>query len=70
MQAQASHPQLPAALLAGTLDHLLRFLLNGCDHSAHRAAMLLDRLAADPGADGELRAICRRMSDHLEDQDV
>ncbi len=70
MQATATHPQPSATLLAGTLDNLLHYLLDGCDHSAHRAVMLLDRLTLDPGADEELRAICRRMSDRLEAQDV
>jgi len=54
------------ALLAGALDHLLIFLLRGCELSARRAGLLLDRLADDPAADGELRLACQRMSETLE----
>lgn len=53
-------------LLAGALDHLMRFQLTGCGHSAHVAAHLLDQLADQPDVDGDTRCLCGRMSEALE----
>lgn len=53
------------ALLAGALDHLLRYALTGCNLSAHHAGYLLDRLAEHPDVSGDLRANCERMSSAL-----
>jgi hypothetical protein len=61
---QATRPD--PALLAGALDHLLNYLLRGCGHSAHRAGLLLARLAEEPAAGAELRLACQRMSDRLD----
>lgn len=55
----------PDALLAGALDHLLRYALTGCNHSARHAAYLLDHLAERPDVCGDLRANCERMSGAL-----
>lgn len=55
----------PDALLAGALDHLLRYALTGCNHSARHAAYLLDHLAEHPDVCGDLRANCERMSGAL-----
>ena len=60
-------PCLPTALLAGALDHLLRFTLNGCDQSARHAAYLLDRLSNQDDMGDELRDLCQRMSESLEE---
>ncbi len=49
-------------LWAGALSLLLRHDLMGCEHAAHQAADLLDRLADLPGLDGETRDLCERMS--------
>jgi len=55
----------PDALLAGALDHLLRYALTGCDYSARHAAYLLDHLAEHPEVRAQLRANCERMSGAL-----
>ncbi len=60
-------PFLPAAMLAGALDHLLRYSLTGCGQSGRHAAYLLDRLANQDGMGDELRALCSRMSETLAD---
>lgn len=54
------------SLLAGALDHLMRYQLTGCTHSAHVAAHLLDQLAEQPDVDGDTRCLCDRMSEALE----
>ncbi|MCU0841161.1 MAG: hypothetical protein MUC79_05490 [Thiobacillaceae bacterium] len=58
---QTANPEL----MAGALDNLMRFLLTGCRHSAGRAALLLERLAAAPDTDVDLELACQRMSDRL-----
>lgn len=58
-------PFLPAAMLAGALDHLLRYSLTGCGQSGRHAAYLLDRLANQDGMGDELQAL--RMSETLAD---
>ncbi len=63
---QITHSEPSAALLAGVLENLLNYLLRDCGHSAHRAGLLLARLAEDPDADGGLRQTCQRLSEHLE----
>lgn len=60
---QTANPEL----MAGALDNLMRFLLTGCRHSARRAAILLERLAAAPDTDADLELTCQRMSDSLAD---
>lgn len=54
------------ALLEGALGHLLRYALDGCGHSRQVAVRLLDRLADQPGIEGDTRRLCTRMSDALE----
>ena len=61
-------PYLPATLLAGALDHLLRYTLTGCDQSGHHAAYLLDHLSNQAGMGDELRGLCSRMSETLTDR--
>jgi len=60
-------PYLPATLLAGALDHLLRYTLTGCGQSSHHAAYLLEHLANEEGMGDELRGLCSRMSEALAD---
>lgn len=55
------------SLLAGTLEHLMRYQLTGCSHSAHVAAQLLEQLAGQPDVDRDTRHLCDRMSEALED---
>lgn len=54
------------ALLAGALDHLMRYQLTGCTHSAHVAAHLLDQIANQPDVDGNTRSLFGLMSEALE----
>lgn len=58
-------PHTQSALLAGALDHLMRYNLTGCRHSARHAAYLLDRLATEPGLMIDLATLCSRMSEML-----
>ena len=60
-------PYLPATLLAGALDHLLRYTLTGCGQSGRHAAYLLERLSNQDGMGDELRSLCARMSEALAD---
>lgn len=60
----------PTDLLAGALDHLLRYSLTGCGQSARHAAYLLDRLAIQDGMSTELGTLCSRMSETLNDAPV
>ena len=53
------------ALVAGALDHLMRYALTGCDRSARHAAYLLERLAEQPGVCDDMRGTCGRMSEAL-----
>jgi len=57
---------MPQSLLVGALDHLMRYQLTGCAHSAHVAAHLLDQIADQPEVDGDTRSLCGRMSEALE----
>lgn len=63
---QTANPELTAA----ALDNLMRFLLTGCRHMSQRAAVLLERLATEPGTDAELSAACQRLSERLQDEAV
>ncbi|MBI5330778.1 MAG: hypothetical protein HZB71_09210 [Betaproteobacteria bacterium] len=54
-----------ALLIAGSLEHLMRYQLTGCSHSAHIAAHLLDELAERPDVNGDTRALCGCMSEAL-----
>lgn len=54
------------SLMEGALGHLLRYALDGCGRSRQHAMRLLDRLADQPGLEGEIRGLCTRMSDALE----
>jgi len=53
------------ALMAGALDHLMRYALTGCKQSARHAAYLLDRLSEQPGVCADMRGTCERMSGAL-----
>lgn len=53
-------------LIRCAFDHLLRYELTGCSRSAHLAASLLDRLAAQRDIDSETRHLCCCMSAVLE----
>ncbi len=58
--------QPPARLVAGALAHLARHMTTGCPRAAERAALLLERVAADADADPHLRAHARELVDILE----
>lgn len=53
-------------LLAGALAHLAQHMQSGCPRAAYLAAMLLERIAADPQAEPHLRAHARQLVDILE----
>lgn len=61
--------QPPARMVAGALAHLARHMETGCARSAYLAAMLLERVAADPEADAHLRAHARELVEILERDD-
>lgn len=58
------HP--PARMVAGALAHLARHMETGCPRSAYLAAMLLERIATDQGADAHLRTHARELVGILE----
>lgn len=58
------------SLLAGALDHLMRYQLTGCGHSARVAAHLLDQLADQSDVNRDTRCLCGRMSEALEAGEV
>lgn len=58
--------QTPARLVAGALAHLATHMETGCPRAAFLAAMLLEKVANDPGADGHLRAHARDLVDILD----
>ena len=67
METQTSHDDPPPAqLVAGALAHLARHMTTGCPRAAELAALLLDRVAADVGADPHLREHARELVDILE----
>ena len=60
------HRQAPACILAGALAHLAQHMESGCPRSAYLAAMLLEQIAVDPGADTHLRQHARQLVEILE----
>lgn len=58
--------QPPARMVAGALAHLARHMETGCPRSAYLAAMLLERVAADPEADDHLRRHARELVEILD----
>lgn len=58
--------QTPARMVAGALAHLARHMETGCQRSAYLAAMLLERIAADPEADDHLRRHARDLVEILD----
>lgn len=69
MSTTKINEQPPARMVAGALAHLARHMETGCPRSAHLAAMLLERVASDPEADGHLRRHARELVDILENED-
>jgi hypothetical protein len=58
--------QPPTRMLAGALSHLARHMETGCPRAAYLAAMLLEQVAADAGADMHLRRHARELVEILE----
>jgi len=58
--------QPPARMVAGALAHLAKHMETGCPRSAYLAAMLLEKVAADPEADDHLRRHARELVDILD----
>jgi hypothetical protein len=64
--ADHSNEQTPARTVAGALAHLATHMETGCPRAAWLAAMLLERVASDPDADGHLRNHARELVEILE----
>lgn len=60
------YQQSPIRILAGALAHLANHMASGCARSAYLATMLLEQIAADPGADSHLRRHARQLVEILE----
>ena len=58
--------QTPARTVAGVFAHLATHMSTGCPRAAWLAAMLLERVAADPDADSHLRNHARELVEILE----
>lgn len=58
--------QTPARMVAGALAHLARHMETGCQRAAYLAAMLLEKVAADPEADSHLRRHARELVEILD----
>jgi len=56
----------PANLVAGALAHLGTHMTTGCPRAAHLAAMLLEKVAADPEANPHLRGHARELAEILD----
>lgn len=57
---------LDQAVLAGALNQLMRYTLTGCGRSAMCAAFLIERIAASRGTSEEMRAMCCKVCEMLE----
>ena len=66
MMIEPQAAQNPACMVAGALGHLSRHMATGCPRAAALAALLLERVAADPAADAHLRCHARELVDILE----
>lgn len=66
IEASTSDELPPARMVAGALAHLARHMTTGCPRAAQLAALLLERVAADPDADPQLREHARELVDILE----
>lgn len=58
--------QTPARTVAGALAHLAVHMETSCPRAAWLAAMLLERVAADPDADSHLRNHAHELVEILE----
>lgn len=61
-----TNEQTPARTVAGALAHLAVHMETGCPRAAWLAAMLLERVAADPDADSHLRNHAHELVEILE----
>lgn len=68
LDAANSKTDADNAMLAGTLDQLMRYLLTGFSHSARRAAYLLDTLSANTELGEEMQYLCNHVCGLLEMQ--
>ncbi|MCF8198351.1 MAG: hypothetical protein K9J42_06265 [Sulfuritalea sp.] len=64
--AEYASEQAPARTIAGALAHLATHMQTGCPRAAWLAALLLERVAADPDADSHLRNHARELVEILE----
>ncbi|MBA3902990.1 MAG: hypothetical protein C0522_04840 [Rhodocyclaceae bacterium] len=66
MEETTLQDEPPARMVAGALAHLAKHMETGCPRAAYLAAMLLERVATDPEADGHLREHARELVDILD----
>lgn len=57
---------MQAQLIAGVLEHLACYLQTGSVQAAHRAALLLGRIARDADIDERVREHGRALADTIE----
>lgn len=62
--------QAPTRMIAGALAHLATHMETGCPRAAYLAAMLLEQVANDGGADTHLRHHARQLVDILERDEI
>ncbi|MDO9602838.1 MAG: hypothetical protein Q7J02_10995, partial [Rhodocyclaceae bacterium] len=62
----ATDTATPANLVAGALAHLGTHMTTGCPRAAYLAAMLLEKVAADPEAAPHLRGHARELAEILD----
>jgi hypothetical protein len=55
-----------AQLIAGVLEHFACYLKTGSKQAAHRAVLLLERLALDPDADAGVREYGQELAETIE----
>lgn len=57
---------MPAQLIAGALKHFACYVQTGSVQAAHRAVLLLERLALDPDVDEGVREHGRELAETIE----
>ena len=60
------YEQQPMRMVSGALAQLARHMETGCPRAASLAAVLLERVSRDPGADAHLREHARELVEILE----
>lgn len=56
---------MPAQLIAGVMEHVACYLQSGSGRAAHRAVLLLERLALDSDVDEAMREHAQDLADAI-----